>query len=191
MSPEQQQAQQPQVTPPQWQFVPNEGQQQAQPEQQKAQAQSAQVSWSASEFVAYQKTAGWYLLMITAVAALAALILVLTQDLISTVSIVLIGILFIAFASRKPRTLNYQINNDGVVVGEKLYAFNTLKSFAVIDEGSLNSIMLLPTQRFLPSVSIYFDPQEEQKIVETLGSYLPHENRKQDAIDRLMHRIRF
>ena len=103
----------------------------------------------------------------------------------------LIGILFLAFASRKPRTLNYQITKDGIQIGEKLYAFNTLKSFAVIDEGSLHSVMLIPVQRFLPSISIYFDPQEEQKIVEAIGSYLPHEDRKQDAIDRFMHKIRF
>lgn len=190
MQPEQQQQipqNQPQIQPQQsgWQFVSDENQSPP------SQLQDTQISWTASEFVAYQKTAGWYFLMILGMLALAAIIFAVTQDWISTTSIILIGILFLAFASRKPRTLNYQITKDGIQIGEKLYAFNTLKSFAVIDEGSLHSVMLIPVQRFLPSISIYFDPQEEQKIVEAIGSYLPHEDRKQDAIDRFMHKIRF
>jgi hypothetical protein len=46
-------------------------------------------------------------------------------------------------------------------------------------------------QRFMPAISMYFEPQEEAKIVDALSSYIPREDRKQDAIDRMMHRIRF
>lgn len=184
MNPEQNQTTQGQ---PQWQYVADEV-----PGQQMSAQPSDEISWSASEFVAYHKSMGWYALMILAIIVLAGFVFLVTNgDIISVVSIFLIGMLFLAFASRKPRTLNYRINKDGVTVGEKLYSFSTIKSFAVIDEGSLHSIMLIPIQRFLPAISLYFDPQEEQKIVETLGGYLPHEERKQDAIDRLMHKIRF
>lgn len=149
------------------------------------------VNWSASEFVAYHKSAGWYFLVLLGLVSIAGIIFVLTGDVISTISTILIGLLFLGFASRKPRVLNYQISTQGIAVGDKGYPFNSIKSFAVIDEGNLHSIMLIPVQRFMPAVSIYFDPQDEEKIVETLGGFLPHEDREQDFIDRLMHRIRF
>lgn len=186
---------------PQQVISPNNQPQTAQPKQQPVEPAQQQpqavdsdtglVNWSASEFVAYKKTAGWYFMILLGLVGISGLIYVLTGDVISTVSTILIGALFLGFASRQPRVLNYQISTKGITVGDRNYAFNTIKSFAVIDEGNLHSIMLIPVQRFMPSVSIYFDPQDEDHIVETLGDFLPHEDRKQDPIDRLMHRIRF
>jgi len=178
---------QPEQQPPsQWQFAPGE----QQPAVTSTQA-SDNVSWSASEFIAYHKSAGWYLQVLLIVAALSAAAFFITRDLISTVSIVIIGIMFMVFAGRKPRVLNYAIDKAGIHVDQKLYAFATLRSFAVIDEGTLKSITLLPAKRFMPPISMYFEPQDENKIVETLGSFLPKEDRKQDAVDRFMHKIRF
>lgn len=152
---------------------------------------SSEISWSASEFVSYQKGAGWYVGMVIVVVIIAVIILLLTEDVISAGAIVLIGMLFLVFAARKPRVLTYRISNSGLQIGEKQYPFSDIRAFSVIDEGNMHSIMLLPTQRFKPAVSIYYEPSEEQQIMETLGSYLPHEERKQELIDRFMHKIRF
>lgn len=149
------------------------------------------LSWSASEFVAYQKSGGWYVSLFIAVLALAALIFLVTRDLISTVTTIIIGILFMIFAARKPRVLTYAISDDGVQIGDKLYPFASMRSFAVIDEGSLRSISLLPMQRFMPAISMYYEPQNEAKIVDALGGVLPQEERKQEIIDKFMHKIRF
>jgi hypothetical protein len=43
----------------------------------------------------------------------------------------------------------------------------------------------------MPPISVYFEPQEEATIVELLGRYLPQEDKNQDIIDKLMHKIRF
>lgn len=152
----------------------------------------AHISWSASEFIAYHKSSGWYIKVLLVLGVIAGAAYLLTGgDWISTISILIIGILFVVFAGRKPRVLDYGIDSDGIHIGGKLYSFTTLRSFAVIDEGSLHSIALLPSQRFMPSVSMYFEPQDEDQIVAALGSYLPMEDRKQDMIDRFMHKIRF
>ncbi len=188
--------------PTQWQFVPEQQQPQvyantaqAIPAVAAAQPPSpspeAHVSWTASEFIAYQKSGGWYFAIFMALLGIIAVIYLLTRDTISTVVTFIIGVLFIGLASRKPRVLNYQITDKGVKIGEKLYSFTSLKSFAVIDEGTMHSIDLLPLQRFMPAISMYYEPQEEEQIVQTLGFYLPKEDRKQPLIDQLMHRIRF
>lgn len=194
---------QPESLPPsqpqnQWQFVPEQNQPQVttnnNPEpapQLTSSASEAHISWTASEFIAYQKSAGWYISIFIGLIGLMAVIYLLTRDLISSGATLIIGLLFIVYASRKPRVLNYAISDDGIQIGEKLYAFATLRSFAVIDEGTMHSIDLLPLQRFMPAVSMYFDPQDEEVIVQTLGSFLPKEERKQPMIDKLMHRIRF
>ncbi len=150
-----------------------------------------EFSWTASEFVAYQKSTGWYVQVAAIIIVLAVAAYFLLHDFFAMGAIVIVGIMFAVFGSRKPRVLTYVIDKSGIHVGDKLYAFTTLRSFAVIDEGTLHSITLLPLKRFMPAFSMYFEPTDESHIVELLGSYLPKEDRKQDTVDRLMHRIRF
>lgn len=189
-----------------WQFKPNQkssspsqSQQPVADNQDKSQDiempevnQQTFVSWTASEFIAYQKDTGWYIKALLVLVVIAGLSYLITGgDIASVVIIVIVIGVFISFASRQPRTLTYQVTNKGLQVGEKLYAYNTLKSFAVIDEGNINSIDLIPLKRFMPSVSIYFDPKDETAIVQALGEFLPKEDRQQAPIDKLMHKIRF
>lgn len=152
---------------------------------------SESVQWSASEFIAYQKTAGWYLLLFFGITAVAAIVFLATQDYLSSGAIVIAGILFLVFASRKPRVLAYSINSSGLTIGEKHYAFKDFRSFSIIEETHVRSIMLTPLKRFMPAISMYFEPSDEQKITEALSAYLPYEDRKQDAIDKVMQRLRF
>ena len=67
----------------------------------------------------------------------------------------------------------------------------TLDHFLVIQEGGVESIWFTPLKRFMPMVSIYFDPEDGDKIADILSEFLPFENRELDPVDRLMHRIRF
>jgi hypothetical protein len=49
----------------------------------------------------------------------------------------------------------------------------------------------MPLKRFMPPLSLYMDPADEEKIVDVLADYLPVEQREQDPIDKLMRRLRF
>lgn len=184
----------PNQQPAQWQFVPEQPSSPSNNGPQLANQNASNgihISWTASEFIAYQKGVGWYLAAFFVILVVATITYLLSSDYISVGAIVLIGFLFIGLASRKPRVLTYEISSQGIKIGNKLYPYGTLKSFAVIEEESMRSIDILPLQRFMPAVSMYYEPQDENAIVEALGAYLPQEERKQPYIDKLMHRIRF
>ena len=149
------------------------------------------LEWSASEFIAHQKSASWYLRLAIAAIIFAALVFLLTHDKISTGVVLFAGLCLGIFGARKPRTLDYKLDESGLKIGEKFYSYDTFKSFAVMKEGAFSSIMLLPLKRFMPALSLYFDPQDESKIANILADRLPFEDRKHDAVDSLMHRIRF
>lgn len=148
------------------------------------------IAWTASEFIAHSKTTGWYFMLIgvTAVIAVAAFFL---TDIITTVMIVIVALLFGIMGSRKPRELPYRIDELGVQVDRKMYDFTNFKSFSIVQEEGIESIWFMPMQRFKPGLSIYFSPQEGQQIVDFLGEFLPYEEKQLDTIDQLMHRIRF
>lgn len=149
------------------------------------------ISWTASEFIAHTKNSGWYIILAVATIALTAIIYLLTKDKVTSVAIVIASLLFGIMASRKPRELQYSVGADGMHIGQKFYPYGVFKSFSIMQEEGIESIWFMPLKRFMPGLSIYFAPDEGQKIVNVLSEYLPFENRELDLTDRLMHKLRF
>lgn len=150
-----------------------------------------EVIWTASEFVDRHKPAGWYLLFIVALGSIAGGIYFLTKDVISSGAIAVAGVLFIVLASHKPRQLSYRVDPSGITIGAKFYPFSDFKSFALHQEGAIGSINLMPLKRFMPDLTIYYPPEQENTILNILANYLPHDQRDEHQVDRMLRKIRF
>lgn len=149
------------------------------------------IEWTASEYVENHKNAGWFIAVGFSAVLLAGVLYFITRDLISIAIVSIAVILFAIAGAKKPRTLKYLLDDNGITIADKLFPFSTFKSFAVINEGGINSIQLLPLKRFQMALSIYYPPPQEEMILKVLGSHLPAEDRKHDLIDRLMRRLNF
>ncbi len=149
------------------------------------------VSWTASEFIAHEKDTNWFVMMGLAAGVIVILTFLITRDLVSTIVVLVMLVIFAVFANRKPRILPYQVDMVGVHIGDKTYPYDELKTFSLIQEDGVRSINIVPLKRFLPPISIYMDPEDEDKIIDVLSSYLPFEQREQELVDRLMRRLRF
>lgn len=171
-----------------WQYAPGD---EAVSSQSLAHASVDPVTWSASEFVDNEKNAGWFLTLAGLSVVAVSLIYFITKDVVTIVVVLLAAVLFGVTAKRKPRTLQYQLDHRGIQIGDKGYPYESFKSFSVLEEGAFNSIQLMPLKRFMPPISLYYPPESEQQVVATLGSYLPHEERTHDPIERLMRKVRF
>lgn len=149
------------------------------------------VTWTASEYIAHEKSAGWYVQLAAVALLISAAVYWLTHDSISA-GVVIIGALFLAiYGGRQPRQLTYRLDAGGLIIGSKRFAFTEFRSFAVADEGAFSSIVLMPLKRFAPLTTIYYAPQDEDKILAVLEAHLPLEEHKPDPVDKLMRRIRF
>lgn len=150
------------------------------------------ISWTASEYIAHQKSLSWYAALVVLAVAFSGLIYFITGgDIMSSAVILLVAIVFGIYAGKNPKEQRYAISVNGVSVGAKTYSFNQLKSFSITDEGAFSSITFMPMKRFMPVISIYYDPQDEEKIADTISNYLPLENHPRDVVDGLMRKIRF
>lgn len=152
---------------------------------------AAPVTWTASEFIAHQKSFGWYTILAVVIFALSGLAYLVTRDVITAGVIIICGILFGIYAGHQPRELDYVVDAQGLSIAGKHYSFEQFRSFAVMEEGAFVSINLLPLRRFAPGLTIYLSPQDEQAVADILAERLPREDRSHDPVDRLMRRIRF
>ena len=149
------------------------------------------INWSASEFIAHDKNVAWYAVLSILTLIVAAVVYLLTHDILSTIIILLAGVIFGVYGARKPRLLNYKLDNSGLTIQTRLFNYDSLKSFIVIENSPIPNIILLPLKRFMPSMSIYLDPSSSEEVIRILSAHLPQDLDRQDLVERFMLRIRF
>ena len=149
------------------------------------------VSWTASEFVAHDKSSGWYLMLSVAALAIGVIIYLITRDIISVVVVAVAAIMLGIYGSHKPRQLEYSLDSHGIGIGQKQYTYDEFGSFAVQADGAFSGVVFMPLKRFSPPIYIYYPPEDEEKIIAVLSGRLPFEEHKRDAVDSLMKKIRF
>lgn len=167
-----------------WQYKEN-------PATPESQASTDPITWTASEFVHHEKDNSWFMGLAVVTGVIVAVTFLLTRDWLTTVAIVVAAMLFGVTATRKPRAQQYQLTKAGVGIGDKFHEYNTFKSFSVMDEDHFRSIRLAPLKRFALPITLYYPPEEEERLLTMIGNYLPYEKRNPDPVDRLMHKVRF
>lgn len=153
--------------------------------------QDGVVGWSASEFIAHEKNGSWFAMLVAGTIILSAVVFLVTKEWFSIVGIAVLAVAVAVFGNLKPRVLNYAVSPDGLTVGEKHFTYDTFRSFAVIEDGAMVSLQLLPQKRFMVPISMYLDPAQEDAIIDALGEYLPFEHRERDLTDKISSRFRF
>ena len=101
------------------------------------------------------------------------------------------GLALGVYAGKSPRVLSYQLDEKGLTIGDKFHPYDRFRSFGVIEDVAWHSIDLEPTQRFMPRLSIMFDSQHFDQIVEILTRQLPRQDRRPDWAERLSRRLKF
>lgn len=150
------------------------------------------ITWTASEFIAHAKSLNWYLALGLVGIVAAVIIFLLTGGDKITTGVVVIAFLSLgAYASRKPRELQYSLQDGGLSIGGKYFLYDEFRSFSIVDDGALASIVFSPMKRFGQLLTVYFDPRDGDAIIDLLSDRLPLEDRQHDAVERLMRKIRF
>lgn len=147
------------------------------------------VTWVAQEYIHREKGTAWFFFFTIIIIALIA-VSVLTKAWSFTALIVVIALVVVVYSRRPPRELTYSITDEGLTVDGALHKFSRFKSFGIIHDGDEFSVMLIPTQRFQPGISVYFPEEAGEDIVDMLGSRLPMKDLKLDAVDRIVRLLR-
>jgi len=149
------------------------------------------VSWTASEYIAHDKSPLWYVVLAAITVIICAGIYLLIRDVVSVFAVAILAAIFGVAAARKPRIVDYRLDRHGLTIGRAFHPYGNFKSFAVVDEGAFASITLLPVKRFMLPTSVYFSPEDEHLILDLLASHLPLQPGELGAIDELMRNLHF
>lgn len=148
------------------------------------------VNWQAKEYIHQEKNGLWFAVFTVVIIVLMAAAVLLMKSWSFAILLVVIAIVIIVFAKRPPRVMSYSLTNKGLHIGDTLHAFKDFKSFGVVRDGEEYSVMLIPTKRFLPGVTVYFPEESGEEIVDMLGSRLPMQDLRLDWLDRFVRKLR-
>lgn len=148
------------------------------------------VQWQATEYIQHDKNTLWFVLFIVVTLGLMAIAIFVIQSWTFAVLVPVMAVALLTYTQRPPRLMSYSMSRKGLHVNDHLYPFVEFKAFGVIHDGSEYSIMLVPTKRFRPGVSVYFPENVGEQLVDMLGTRLPMRDLQLDFVDRLLRKLR-
>lgn len=146
------------------------------------------IRWTAHEYEPRNRGNDWYwALGIIAVAGAATA--VIFGNILFAIVIIIGAFVLILHARKEPEVHEFEINKNGITIGDRLYPYRTLDSFWIPDEGRpriiIHSKRLLMPQIVIPlaegiseddvhaALSQYLDEEEhEESFAEHLAEWL-------------------
>ena len=154
------------------------------------------ISWTAPEYEHHEHSAGWYWALGIISVSLAVAFVIVGNTLLSIIIILGMGTL-LAYAKHPPRNIQCSLSKRGLKAGEKLYPWETLESFWVL-EGSKEAkyshdpkILLTSKKPLTPHIVVPLDESVIDDVHRSLARMLPEEPQVEPLPARLMRRIGF
>ncbi len=151
----------------------------------------ATIEWTASEYIAHEKSPTWFAASAAGGAVVAALIYFITGELLASITIIIVAFAAMFYSARRPEIRRYKLSTNGLAIDDKSYPMSEFRSFSVVREGAIESIWLETLSKLTPTIRLYFAPEDGQAITDALSQVLPYQQRELDAVERASRRIRF
>ncbi|MEK7650842.1 MAG: hypothetical protein AAB364_03195 [Patescibacteria group bacterium] len=130
------------------------------------------IEWSAPEYTYYPKTQNWYWGVAT-VAGVLVLVALFTVNLLLAIMIVIAAFAVMMYGARPPEVIKFALTRRGVRFHTRLYPYDQLKSFWIIEDHNRRKIILESDRLVLPHIVV---PLVESVNAETVREYLRNRN---------------
>lgn len=143
------------------------------------------ISWQAEEFETYRRDWRWYAIFVLVWAGGLFYTFYVHQWILLAMTVV-VGLLLLFSNRFRPRLMQYQLDEQGLRINEKTFAFTQLKGFWFHDKPGKTYVNLISTFRLMPAITLAIQPSDQARIKALLGQFLPEMNQKdEDWIDKI------
>lgn len=147
------------------------------------------VHWQATEYIQREKDQMWFIVFGFVALVLTVIAIFVVKSWTFAVLVPVMAVALLVYTRRPPRLLNYALSHQGLFINDQLYPFAEFKSFSLMHGVDQYLIMLIPTKRFKPAVSINFPEEAGEAIVDMLAARLPMREMQPDLVDRLVRKL--
>lgn len=142
-------------------------------------------TWEAKEYEQLVRPQSWYIGVFIFFFAMVAYAL-FEDNLLMGILFILFGLAIYLFEKKQPRTFNFQVTPDGVIVHTHLYEFDSLDSFWIFYEPSgKKTLSLKSKKKYLPFIHIPIGQTNPVELRQVLLDYLPEEKQEEGLLDAI------
>ena len=149
-----------------------------------------EIHWTGPEYIQREKGSEWYS-AVTIVAVGIIISAILLSNYIFAVFILLAAFTLILFASKKPKTIEIKINEQGILCDKYFYPFGSLESFWIEENVDHHKIILKSKKILMPYISLPIPSDNVETVREFLRNYLTEQELHEPLLHRLMEYIGF
>jgi hypothetical protein len=147
------------------------------------------IQWQAPEYVQERRSPWWFIgFWIVAVLLMVVAFFVLRSWSFALLVPAMAAALMI-YSHRPPRILNYVLSGKGIYINEKLHPMSEFRSFGIMRDEAIPSIMFIPIKRFRPALTIHFPEEIGEAVVDFLGHQIPMQELKLDVFDQIIRKL--
>ena len=152
-------------------------------------AEAQPIQWQAPEYIQERRSPWWFISFWLVTIALILIAAFVVRSWSFAVLIPAMAAALMIYSHRPPRMLNYVLSSKGIYINEKLHPMDEFKSFGILRDESIPSLMLLPVKRFRPGLTVHFPVETGEAIVDLLGQRLPMQELRLDMLDKLIRKL--
>ena len=151
--------------------------------------QIAPIVWQDIEYIQHDKTPLWYVgFFIVVIILIVGAVLLQAWTFIPL--IIVMAVALVIYTHRPPRLLSYSWSAKGLTINDQLHPTGEFKSFGVLQDGAHNALDFIPVKRFRPGLTVYFPAEVGEQLVDAVGAYLPMQDLRLDAFDKIIRKLR-
>ncbi len=148
-------------------------------------------SWDAKEYIQPERNTVWYWW-----AAVIALIVIVYAVAIRQWTLIVVmvvaGVAIYLVNRTEPRTFTHTLLDAGIMVGDKLYLYTSLKSFWFTRGAGNQELKVLQAGKLKPLLSLQVGGADVEKIRSVLVRFIPEEEgRGEDVVDKISRFLKF
>ena len=146
------------------------------------------ITWTAPEYDQKKKQPDWFwALGIIAISAVIASIIY--KNYLFAIFILLAAFLLVLLSVRKPETMEFELDEEGIKAGDTFYSYHRLKSFWIQKMPGHYHLLLHTDRTFMPVITLPLKNAPENEIREELEKHLPKEELHEPFTHKFMEFI--
>jgi len=148
------------------------------------------ITWSALEYEEKERNTDWFWALGVIIFAGSATSIIFGNYFFAAL-LVIGGILLGFFAIKKPETVSYELNNEGLQIKNRLYPFEDIKAFWVQTENP-PTLFFHSKRLIMPIISIPIETLHAEKIQKImLTKNIPEQEMKEHFSEKVMNALGF
>lgn len=149
------------------------------------------LSWTAPEFVYYEKSEAWFAVFGILAAALLVVSL-LMKNYFFALLVPIASFLIYVYAKKHPRKITVKLTEERIHIGEYFsLAHKEITSFWIFEEMETKILSLETKKALYPKISVLLADEDPREIREAVSRFVKEKKHEENLIDILARKLKF